>query len=202
MIRSGRSLYRPLHAALDVAGAAGSTARPTLACSGPGAVAASWESLSVPGWFNVHNSLPHSTQQVRGAKKKAAAPAKGKAAKGKAAAPSKKGKARLDSTPMDEKDPVLQRVISLLAPQPRAPLEPMSPEAAAAARARAKDYSRRRMEEHIAWRRDLVEKLRLKQAALAALPRDLRAAADVEDLTPFPLTRHFLYDTPPEAYRD
>lgn len=78
-------------------------------------------------------------------------------------------------------------------------------EAAAAAQEaaaeRAKRYSGLKMAEHKAWRRDLSEKLALKRAALRALPPDLRRAASVEDLAPFPLTRNFLFDTPPESYR-
>lgn len=146
---------------------------------------------------------PLQQQQARGF---AAAKAKGKQqqqkGKGKkgAAAPKKKVKARIESKPMDEKDPLLQRVVAMLVPQPRSvPAESL--EDAAAAAARAKEYSRLKMAEHKAWRARLHEQLQLKRAALAALPPALRAAAAEEDLEPFPLTRHALYETPPEGYR-
>lgn len=62
---------------------------------------------------------------------------------------------------------------------------------------RAKDYSRRRMQAHRAWQADLTAKLKLKQAAVAALPPHLRAAAEVPDDEPFPLNREMWSDTPP-----
>ena len=62
---------------------------------------------------------------------------------------------------------------------------------------RAKEYSRRRMAEHRAWQRDLTTKLRLKEAAIAALPPELQAAAREPDYTPFPANRQMFTDTPP-----
>ena len=56
-------------------------------------------------------------------------------------------------------------------------------------RRRAKEYSRRKMAEHRAWQADISTKIKLRDAALAALPADLRAAALVPDLTPFPTNR-------------
>lgn len=44
---------------------------------------------------------------------------------------------------------------------------------------RHKEYSRKKMAEHRAWQADLTQKLKLKQAAVAALPPELRAAAEV-----------------------
>lgn len=62
---------------------------------------------------------------------------------------------------------------------------------------RAKEYSRRKMQEHREWQADLTLKLKLKNAAVAALPPHLRAAAEVPDLEPFPLNRQMWTETPP-----
>ncbi|GBF91402.1 hypothetical protein Rsub_04142 [Raphidocelis subcapitata] len=152
---------------------------------------------------------PAPAQQCQHQQARAFAAAKGKqqqkgGGKGKKGAPAvkKKQKQRLDVKPFDDKDPLLQRVVALLAPQERPPPPSEAPEAAAEARARAKAYSAAKMREHQAWRADLHGKLQLKRAALRALPQELRAAAEEEDLAPFPLTRHALYETPPESYRD
>ncbi len=147
---------------------------------------------------------------MRGAKAKAAPKKASKAgAKGKkgAGAPPKQQKQRMESRPFNDKDPLMQKVLALLAP-PNSFVDAAevaarrSPEEAAEVMARQKEYSRRKMAEHRAWLADMSTKLKLKRAALSALPPSLRAAAAAEDLTPFPLTRHFLYDTPPESYRD
>ena len=54
------------------------------------------------------------------------------------------------------------------------------------------------MAAHRAWQADLVGKLALKQAALAALPAGpVRDAAAAPDLTPFPAARGVWTDTPP-----
>ena len=59
--------------------------------------------------------------------------------------------------------------------------------AAAAMRCRAKEYSRQKMQQHREWQKDLTTKLKLKQAAIAALPEGfLRDAALVEDTALFP----------------
>jgi len=149
---------------------------------------------------------PYATAKPKGKQQQ-----KGGAKKGAAAASSKKkGKQRIEAKPFNDKDPLLQRVISMLVPQDSAAATQQqqaafkaaqTPESLAAARARAKEYSRRKMLEHHAWRTDLHAKLQLKAAAVAALPAGLREAAMVEDLEPFPLTRHALYETPPEGYR-
>jgi hypothetical protein len=150
---------------------------------------------------------------------------KGKQLKGKQ--PVKKVKLRMESKPFDEKDPLNQRVISLLAAAPMQPAAaaaasgatvPSAPSSSAPSQQpqqqpqqqqldpeadqRTRAYTRQRMAEYMAWRQDLHTKLQLKRAALAALPPDLRGAAEAEDTAAFPLTRHFLYDSPPEAYRD
>lgn len=62
---------------------------------------------------------------------------------------------------------------------------------------RAKEYSRLRMKEEREWQASLSTKLKLKQAALAALPDELRAAALVPDNTPFPSNRWVWTETPP-----
>ena len=57
------------------------------------------------------------------------------------------------------------------------------------------------MQEHRAWQRDMTTKLKLKQAAIAALPPRLREAALVPDYEPFPANREIWYATPPiEGY--
>ncbi len=53
------------------------------------------------------------------------------------------------------------------------------------------------MKQHRAWQRDLTTKLKLKEAAIAALPPELRAAAEVPDLAPFPANRQMWTETPP-----
>eukprot|EP00882_Tetradesmus_deserticola_P013001 GHRQ01013785.1.p1 GENE.GHRQ01013785.1~~GHRQ01013785.1.p1 ORF type:complete len:174 (+),score=62.29 GHRQ01013785.1:78-599(+) len=152
--------------------------------------------------FLTSGGLP--AQQARGAKaaaKKKAAPVKGKNQKGKPVV--KKQKQRMESKPFDEKSPLMQKVIAMLVPPSAAQqAAPRSEEQQLELVARAKQYSRQKMQEHAQWQADLGMKLKLKKAALQALPPELRAAALQEDLTPFPLTRHFLYDTPPDSYRD
>lgn len=141
-------------------------------------------------------------QQLRGAakatKKKAAPAAKGK--KGQAA-PAKKSKQRMETKPFDDKDPLLQKVIAMLVPPAAEPPARSRAEQQELV-ARVKEFSRARMQQHAAWQRDLGTKLALKRAAIQALPPKLRAAALREDRSPFPLTRHFLYDVPPDGYRD
>lgn len=53
------------------------------------------------------------------------------------------------------------------------------------------------MHAHRAWQADLSTKLKLKLAAVAALPPHLRAAAEVPDDEPFPLNRQMWNETPP-----
>lgn len=138
-------------------------------------------------------------QQQRGAAKKAAAKKTQQVAKGKKGqqAP-KKQKQKMESKPFDEKDPLMQKLVGMLVP-PAEP-QPRSEAQQEAIIARAKKFSRQRMWEHMAWKRDLNAKLALKKAAIMALPPDLRTAALQDDTAPFPLTRHYYYDTPPDAY--
>lgn len=142
-------------------------------------------------------------QQVRGAKaqaKKKNAPQKGKQLKGKQQA-AKKQKQKLETKPFDEKDPLNQKVIAMLVPPAAEPVQ-RTHRIQAEMVQRAKEFSRQQMKAHLDWMSNMKAKLQLKKAALQALPPELRAAASQEDLRPFPLTRHYLYDSPPEAYRE
>lgn len=65
----------------------------------------------------------------------------------------------------------------------------------------AKEYSRVLMRRHRARQAAETTLLRLKKEAIAALPEELRAAAMVPDLTPFPTNRYMATLTPPiEGY--
>ena len=63
---------------------------------------------------------------------------------------------------------------------------------------RAKEYSRMKMRQERDFQRDLNEKIRIKMAAIAALPEgETRDAAMVEDTELFPLKRRLPSATPP-----
>jgi len=63
---------------------------------------------------------------------------------------------------------------------------------------RAKEYSRMKMREERDFQRDLNEKIRIKMAAIEALPAGAtRDAAMVEDTDLFPLKRRLPSETPP-----
>ena len=63
---------------------------------------------------------------------------------------------------------------------------------------RAKEYSRMKMREERDFQRDLNEKIRIKMAAIEALPAgETRDAAMVEDTDLFPLKRRLPSETPP-----
>lgn len=53
------------------------------------------------------------------------------------------------------------------------------------------------MRQHREWQTDLSTKLKLKQAAIAALPPELREAALIPDDTLFPVNRQIWTETPP-----
>lgn len=93
------------------------------------------------------------------------------------------------------------KLIGILSPQEAQPLFTTRNQLAVAEQ-RAKDYARLKLKEHGTWQADLQAKTRLRRAALEALPAELRAAAEKEDLEPFPTDRNMYYATPPEAYRD
>jgi hypothetical protein len=102
------------------------------------------------------------------------------------------------SKPVDygSSDDKLQIMLRALESQTVEPLD-LTPEEREEAARRAKEYSSRKMRQHREWQADLSMKLKLKQAAIAALPPDLRAAAMVPDLEPFPLNRWIWTETPP-----
>ncbi len=63
---------------------------------------------------------------------------------------------------------------------------------------RAKEYSRAKMREHRAWQKQFMTKVKLRDAAIEALPTEaLRAAARAPDLAPFPSHRQVWLETPP-----
>jgi len=75
---------------------------------------------------------------------------------------------------------------------------PLTPEEKAENARRAKEYSRLKMAEHRAWQQDLRTKLALKQAAIAALPEELRADCLTFDVSECPpLNRNIFTHTPP-----
>jgi hypothetical protein len=113
--------------------------------------------------------------------------------------PKKKGPSKT-SIPMNEKDPVLMRVVGMFEHKPTKHVVEAEEQRAATV-AIAKDYSRRKLAQHVAWQKDMKLKIGLKQRALAALPAELRAEAEKEDLAPFPTVRSYLYESPPNAYR-
>lgn len=75
----------------------------------------------------------------------------------------------------------------------------LSPEDGAELARRSKEFARLKMDEHRAWQTALNIKLRLKLAAIEALPPDLKEAALVEDMSPFPVDRPVFTLTPPKA---
>jgi hypothetical protein len=165
---------------------------PAIADAGPTATAASEQCQLLA------STSSYQLQQQRGAaaKKKTQA---GKAVKKGQQPAGKKQKQKMETKPFDEKDPLMQKLVAMLVPA--AEPVPRTHQQQRAAAAAAFQYRRQQNLRHMAWSADMRKKLALKAAALKALPPDLRAAAAEEDLTPFPLTRHFLYDTPPESYR-
>ena len=95
------------------------------------------------------------------------------------------------------KDSDYEQLARALERQPVKPLN-LTPEELQEAAEIAKEYSRKKMRQHRAWQKDLTTKLKLKLAAIDALPDDLRAAAREPDMEPFPLTRRMWTETPPK----
>ncbi|KAI7841899.1 hypothetical protein COHA_004428 [Chlorella ohadii] len=93
-------------------------------------------------------------------------------------------------------DSRLQKVLKMLEPREVEEIEISAEDYAEGVR-RSKEYSRRKMQEHREWQTDLTTKLKLKLAAIAALPPHLAAAAQVPDDELFPLNRQMFNDTPP-----
>ncbi|QDZ20584.1 hypothetical protein HOP50_04g31040 [Chloropicon primus] len=65
---------------------------------------------------------------------------------------------------------------------------------------RAKEYSRQKSYQNLAWRRDMEAKFQLRNEAWAALPEALQHSANQPDLEPFPLTRRIPTDYPPATW--
>lgn len=62
----------------------------------------------------------------------------------------------------------------------------------------AKEHSRKAMQAHRAMQADLQDKIKLKNAAIAALPEHLRGPASEDDVRLFPAKRKFPTDSPPK----
>ncbi|EIE19310.1 hypothetical protein COCSUDRAFT_58603 [Coccomyxa subellipsoidea C-169] len=73
----------------------------------------------------------------------------------------------------------------------------LSPEDAQLWKDATKEYNRLKMMQHRAWQTDLSVKLKLKKAALAALPEDLRELANRPETERVPLNRQMFTHTPP-----
>lgn len=67
---------------------------------------------------------------------------------------------------------------------------------------RAKEYSRQKMKEHRQWQAAFMTKVKLRDAAVAALPESLREEAMKPDLSLFPSTRQVWMETPPHEHKD
>mmetsp|Transcript_25982 Transcript_25982/g.56351 ORF Transcript_25982/g.56351 Transcript_25982/m.56351 type:complete len:199 (+) Transcript_25982:122-718(+) len=93
-------------------------------------------------------------------------------------------------------DQHLNTYLKVLAPKPYIK-EEISEEQLAKDAEYAKEYSRKKMNQHRRHQRMLANKLKLQKAAVAALPQELAEAARNPDLTPFPMRRHIWYNTPP-----
>jgi hypothetical protein len=83
-------------------------------------------------------------------------------------------------------DPFYKHHVELLTPNDKATRDPRTPEQLARDQAIARRYARESTLHHQAISRQLMQRIRAKQAAILALPEDLRAAALVEDTTPVP----------------
>lgn len=94
------------------------------------------------------------------------------------------------------KDKRLQMLLKVLEPA-KIEVRKHTAEELKDAEARFKDYSRKKMAQHRAWQTDLTNKIRLRDAAIAALPAELRDAAEEPDCTPFPADRLVATHTPP-----
>lgn len=133
-------------------------------------------------------------------KKGSAKGAKGQKAgpKGGTKTPKQKGGSKGGSESFGEQTLKLVKLLSPVEPQPLS----STPAEMEDSEQRAKRYARLKLDEHGKWQQDLKTKVRLKHAALAALPEDLRKEAEKEDLEPFPVSRNMYFATPPEQYRD
>lgn len=92
-------------------------------------------------------------------------------------------------------DGSLNKLLKLLEPQEKPKL---SPEDAREAKQRTVEYSKLMMREHREWQKDMTTKIKLKLAAIEALPSGhLKEAARIEDLSLPPPNRVMWTDTPP-----
>lgn len=96
-----------------------------------------------------------------------------------------------------EKDKHLALLLAALQPAAARPAPPSAAQLAAD-QALAKDYSRRMMSRLRAGQKDLGLKMRLRLEATAALPPELRIAAELPDLTLFPARRRLPSETMPK----
>ncbi len=109
----------------------------------------------------------------------------------------KANKSQKTQKPNEERaDSRLSKWLAVLQPGPVQPAS-FSESELQARTARAQEYSRRKMAVHRLNQQDLVNKIALKQAALAALPSDLHAEASREEWVEFPMNRQRPYMTPP-----
>ncbi|GBG64174.1 hypothetical protein CBR_g40874 [Chara braunii] len=132
------------------------------------------------------------------------ATSKAKAAPKKKSVISKSAKSKAAKTPKAKAEPAKGKFDGLLDKylQPLAhPSEASSSTEEQRQRERemASQYSRLLMGRHRAEMKALNLQIQLKEAAIAALPEDLREAALVPDLTPFPINRFAATLTPPIA---
>lgn len=58
------------------------------------------------------------------------------------------------------------------------------------------------MREHRKWQAEFMTKVKLRDAAIAALPESIRNAAMAPDLELFPSTRQVWSETPPHEHSD
>jgi hypothetical protein len=102
--------------------------------------------------------------------------------------------ARVEQTTKGNRDVYLDAIT----PPETYDVEDSTPEELMEYEARAKAYSRAKMAASRAFQADINEKIRIKKAAVEALPEGaVRDAARVEDLSLFPLKRKLPTHTPP-----
>ncbi|CAG9467550.1 unnamed protein product [Pedinophyceae sp. YPF-701] len=99
-------------------------------------------------------------------------------------------------------DKTFQLFLQAIKPMKEEDVPAMSEEELATAKHMTDKWAQLRRAEDIAWRSDINEKIRLRDAAIAALPEPLRAAALEPDLAPFPLARWIATESPPARLDD
>eukprot|EP00899_Mesostigma_viride_P020792 jgi/Mesvir1/28714/Mv19684-RA.1 len=117
---------------------------------------------------------------------------------GKDKAPAARGEKKPDK--YDEARPsggdkdIRDMILRAFTPRPR---PSHTPEELKEAEEKVKNYCRMKTRQHNHMMKDIANKLKLRDAALAALPPSLRRAASEPDFTPFPGKRLPITDTPP-----